>query len=135
MLWSYLPGPGLYHIYSHWPTLPNPAVDMAWTLALFWYPVVAMCGIFGYVGTRDPVPIIMGGLRSLEYRGYDSAGIAVVDGGKLQVRRSSGKLKNLEELLTQQPLNGHFGVGHTRWATHGRPTEENAHPHRDCKGQ
>ena len=94
-----------------------------------------MCGIFGYVGPRDPVPIIMGGLRSLEYRGYDSAGIAVVEDGELAVRRSSGKLKNLEELLLKQPLTGHFGLGHTRWATHGRPTEENAHPHRDCKGR
>src|SRR5215510_7530953 len=94
-----------------------------------------MCGIFGYVGPQDPVPIIMGGLRSLEYRGYDSAGIAIVEDGHLQVRRASGKLKKLEELLTNQPLKGQFGLGHTRWATHGRPTEENAHPHRDCKGR
>ncbi|HLH31638.1 MAG TPA: glutamine--fructose-6-phosphate transaminase (isomerizing), partial [Terriglobia bacterium] len=94
-----------------------------------------MCGIFGYVGPRDPVPIIMGGLRSLEYRGYDSAGIAIVEDSKLQVRRASGKLKNLEELLSKQPVTGEFGLGHTRWATHGRPTEENAHPHRDCKGR
>ena len=94
-----------------------------------------MCGIFGYVGPQDPVPIIMGGLRCLEYRGYDSAGIAVVQDDSLQVRRASGKLKNLEELLVKQPLTGQFGLGHTRWATHGRPTEENAHPHRDCKGR
>src|SRR5262245_51582783 len=94
-----------------------------------------MCGIFGYVGPQDPVPIIMGGLRSLEYRGYDSAGIAIVEDGHLQVRRASGKLKKLEELLAKQPLKGQFGLGHTRWATHGRPTEENAHPHRDCKGR
>jgi glucosamine--fructose-6-phosphate aminotransferase (isomerizing) len=94
-----------------------------------------MCGIFGYVGPRDPVPIVMGGLRSLEYRGYDSAGVAVVQDGKLQVRRASGKLKKLEDLLVSQPLTGEFGLGHTRWATHGRPTEENAHPHRDCKGR
>src|SRR5689334_9967571 len=94
-----------------------------------------MCGIFGYVGPRDPVPLIMGGLRSLEYRGYDSAGIAVVEDGTLSVRRCSGKLKNLEDLLAKEPLTGEFGLGHTRWATHGRPTEENAHPHRDCKGR
>ena len=91
-----------------------------------------MCGIFGYVGPRDPVPLIMGGLKTLEYRGYDSAGIAVADDGKLLVRRCSGKLKNLEDLLARDPVTGQFGLGHTRWATHGRPTEENAHPHRDC---
>src|SRR5262245_28113315 len=94
-----------------------------------------MCGIFGYVGPRNPVPIIMGGLRSLEYRGYDSAAIAVVENGNLKVVRSSGKLKNLEDVLDKEPVTGQFGIGHTRWATHGRPTEENAHPHRDCKGR
>jgi glucosamine--fructose-6-phosphate aminotransferase (isomerizing) len=91
-----------------------------------------MCGIFGYVGPRDPVPLIMGGLKSLEYRGYDSAGIAIVEDHQLFVRRCSGKLKNLEDLLIKDPVKGEFGLGHTRWATHGRPTEENAHPHRDC---
>src|SRR5438552_1829284 len=94
-----------------------------------------MCGIFGYIGPRDPVPVIMGGLRSLEYRGYDSAGIAIIEGQQLRIRRCSGKLKNLEDLLKTQPVTGQFGLGHTRWATHGRPTEENAHPHRDCKGR
>src|SRR5262245_13455841 len=94
-----------------------------------------MCGIFGYVGPKNPVTISMGGLKSLEYRGYDSAGIAVVENGRLKVIRSSGKLKNLEEVLEKEPVTGQFGIGHTRWATHGRPTEENAHPHRDCKGR
>src|SRR5262249_30700177 len=94
-----------------------------------------MCGIFGYVGPKDPVPIIMGGLRSLEYRGYDSAGIAIVEHGQLQVRRASGKLKNLEDLLANEPVTRQFGLGHNGLATHGRPTEENAHPHRDCKGR
>src|SRR6188474_411187 len=94
-----------------------------------------MCGIVGYVGPRDAVPVIVEGLRRLEYRGYDSAGIAVVTDGALQRRRSVGKLQNLEESLAKAPLRGAFGVGHTRWATHGRPSEENAHPHQDCSGK
>jgi glutamine---fructose-6-phosphate transaminase (isomerizing) len=96
-----------------------------------------MCGIVGYVGPKKVVPIIVEGLRRLEYRGYDSAGIAVgsAASAKLQVSRASGKLANLEEVLREHPLDGTFGIGHTRWATHGRPTEENAHPHRDCTGR
>jgi glutamine---fructose-6-phosphate transaminase (isomerizing) len=95
-----------------------------------------MCGIVGYVGNKQVVPLIIDGLRKLEYRGYDSAGIAVVDENhQLKIRRAEGKLRNLEEVLRQQPLDGTYGVGHTRWATHGRPTEENAHPHRDCTGR
>jgi glucosamine--fructose-6-phosphate aminotransferase (isomerizing) len=95
-----------------------------------------MCGIVGYVGNKPVVPLIIDGLRKLEYRGYDSAGIAVVNGNnELQIRRAEGKLRNLEAVLQQNPLNGTYGVGHTRWATHGRPTEENAHPHRDCTGR
>ena len=96
-----------------------------------------MCGIVGYVGRKEVVPVIVEGLRRLEYRGYDSAGIAVGSPGcpKLDVRRASGKLGNLEEVLRERPLDGTFGIGHTRWATHGRPTEENAHPHRDCSGR
>jgi glucosamine--fructose-6-phosphate aminotransferase (isomerizing) len=96
-----------------------------------------MCGIVGYVGPKKVVPVILEGLRRLEYRGYDSAGIAVgcPECPTLQVCRAPGKLANLEELLDVQPLKGSFGIGHTRWATHGRPTEENAHPHRDCTGR
>ncbi len=94
-----------------------------------------MCGIFGYIGQRDAVPLVLAGLRSLEYRGYDSAGIAVVNNGDLDIRRCSGKLNNLEKLLGAEPLSGNYGLGHTRWATHGRPSEENAHPHQDCKGR
>ena len=93
-----------------------------------------MCGIVGYIGSKRVVPVIVEGLRKLEYRGYDSAGIAVVSNGKLEIRRAAGKLRDLEEVLRVSPVDGSFGVGHTRWATHGRPTEENAHPHRDCKG-
>jgi glutamine---fructose-6-phosphate transaminase (isomerizing) len=95
-----------------------------------------MCGIVGYIGARKAVPIILDGLRRLEYRGYDSAGIAVMDDqSELVVRRASGKLRNLEEVIRMNPVDGLYGIGHTRWATHGRPTEENAHPHRDCKGE
>jgi glutamine---fructose-6-phosphate transaminase (isomerizing) len=95
-----------------------------------------MCGIVGYIGPKKVVPVIIEGLRKLEYRGYDSAGIAVVDAeGELHVRRAPGKLKNLEEVIQKSPIDGTYGIGHTRWATHGRPTEENAHPHRDCTGQ
>jgi len=94
-----------------------------------------MCGIVGYIGNRKAVPIILDGLRRLEYRGYDSAGIAVLNGDDhLSVRRASGKLRNLEEAIRVNPVDGPYGIGHTRWATHGRPTEENAHPHRDCTG-
>ena len=94
-----------------------------------------MCGIVGYIGPRKAVPIVLDGLRRLEYRGYDSAGIAVLDGDeKLAIRRASGKLRNLEETIRANPVDGAYGIGHTRWATHGRPTEENAHPHRDCSG-
>src|SRR5215469_12647982 len=95
-----------------------------------------MCGIVGYVGKKSVVPVIIEGLRRLEYRGYDSAGIAVAGNGNgLDLRRAEGKLRNLEEVIKQKPLEGTYGIGHTRWATHGRPTEENAHPHRDCKGR
>src|ERR1700704_1800305 len=94
-----------------------------------------MCGIVGYIGPKKVVPVIIEGLRKLEYRGYDSAGIAVVNDGKLEVRRAPGKLRNLEEVIQKSSIDGTYGIGHTRWATHGRPTEENAHPHRDCTGQ
>ena len=94
-----------------------------------------MCGIVGYVGPRQAAEILIEGLRKLEYRGYDSAGIAVIREGRLEVRRCAGKLKNLEQLVQREPVQGTFGLGHTRWATHGRPTDENAHPHRDCKGR
>jgi glucosamine--fructose-6-phosphate aminotransferase (isomerizing) len=94
-----------------------------------------MCGIVGYVGAQRAVPIILDGLKRLEYRGYDSAGLAVYcDDDTLGVRRASGKLRNLEDVLRLDPVDGSYGIGHTRWATHGRPTEENAHPHRDCSG-
>ncbi len=94
-----------------------------------------MCGIVGYIGSKPVVPVLLEGLKKLEYRGYDSAGLAVVEGSEVLVRRSSGKLSNLARSLEETPLKGRYGIGHTRWATHGRPTEENAHPHRDCSGR
>src|SRR3989442_3616583 len=93
-----------------------------------------MCGIVGYVGDKSAVGIIVEGLKRLEYRGYDSAGIAVLHQGALHVRRAAGRIKMLEGVLTERPLVGALGIGHTRWATHGRPSEENAHPHTDCDG-
>ena len=94
-----------------------------------------MCGIVGYIGPRQAAPILLEGLRRLEYRGYDSAGLAVLTADRqLLVRRTSGKLRNLEDMVRLDPVEGCCGIGHTRWATHGRPTEENAHPHRDCHG-
>ena len=93
-----------------------------------------MCGIVGYVGHKKVSSVLLDGLRRLEYRGYDSAGIAVINDGAIQVVRSAGKLRDLEENLRLVNLEGTFGIGHTRWATHGRPSEENAHPHRDCTG-
>ena len=95
-----------------------------------------MCGIVGYVGPREATPILVDGLRRLEYRGYDSAGIAVLgEDGRLRVTRSEGKLGNLAARIEAEPPAGRIGIGHTRWATHGRPSEENAHPHRDASGR
>jgi glucosamine--fructose-6-phosphate aminotransferase (isomerizing) len=89
-----------------------------------------MCGIIGYIGSEPAVPILIEGLKKLEYRGYDSSGVAVLQDGRLEIRRAVGKLQNLENLLRGDPLAGTTGIGHVRWATHGRPSEENAHPHR-----
>ena len=94
-----------------------------------------MCGIIGYIGPKDVVPVLVEGLRKLEYRGYDSAGVAVVRDAVVSLRRRAGKLANLEQMIRLDPIAGDYGVGHTRWATHGRPTEDNAHPHRDCTGK
>ncbi len=93
-----------------------------------------MCGIVGYVGSREAAPLIVDGLRRLEYRGYDSAGLVVLNGRGLQIRRAPGKIANLEARLAADPVSGTLGLGHTRWATHGRPSEANAHPHTDCTG-
>jgi glucosamine--fructose-6-phosphate aminotransferase (isomerizing) len=94
-----------------------------------------MCGIVGYVGSREATPIVYEGLKRLEYRGYDSAGIAVIQDGEIAIRRDAGKLENLGRLLESEPMAGRTGIGHTRWATHGRPSQTNAHPHIDCTGQ
>ena len=93
-----------------------------------------MCGIVGYIGDRDATPIILNGLRRLEYRGYDSAGIAVIEGDEIKVRRDAGKLDILAELVKNAPLHGQIGIGHTRWATHGEPSARNAHPHVGASG-
>ena len=94
-----------------------------------------MCGIIGYIGTRDAAPLLVEGLKRLEYRGYDSAGVAVQNGAGVDVRKTAGKIARLEELLTENPPQGTVGIAHTRWATHGAPTTSNAHPHIDGSGQ
>jgi len=91
-----------------------------------------MCGIVGYVGEKDAAPLLIESLKRLEYRGYDSSGLAVLDGGRLEVRRRAGKIVNLERALMEDPVQAHVGIGHTRWATHGPPSDANAHPHTDC---
>src|SRR5262245_18561926 len=94
-----------------------------------------MCGIVGYIGTRNAVGILLDGLRRLEYRGYDSAGLVIQTPSGLEVRRSAGRVDRLEQLVETDPVKGSVGLGHTRWATHGRPADHNAHPHRDCSGR
>src|SRR5919204_439565 len=94
-----------------------------------------MCGIVGYVGRAQAAPILLDGLRRLEYRGYDSAGIAVVDGGRLETRKCAGRIAALAKLMRNQPVTGSLGVSHTRWATHGKVTDQNAHPHFDVSGK
>jgi glucosamine--fructose-6-phosphate aminotransferase (isomerizing) len=93
-----------------------------------------MSGIIGYIGNKRVVPMLLEGLQRLQYRGYDSAGLAVMNEGRLEIRRATGKLRNLEDVIRLSPMDGTYGIGHTRWATHGAPTEQNAHPHRDCHG-
>ena len=94
-----------------------------------------MCGIVGYVGRAHATPILLDGLRRLEYRGYDSAGLAVVDGGKLDARKCAGRIAGLAKLVNKQPVSGSLGISHTRWATHGKVSDENAHPHFDASGK
>ena len=96
---------------------------------------VSRCGIVAYIGERDATPIVLNGLKKLEYRGYDSAGIAVLDDGEIKVRRDAGKISRLETLVQTDPIHGHLGIGHTRWATHGAPSQQNAHPHLGSTGR
>lgn len=94
-----------------------------------------MCGIVGYIGKQEACSILVDGLKRLEYRGYDSAGVAVIGDGAIDIRKSVGKLKALEAAIENSLPQGTIGIGHTRWATHGRPSDENAHPHSDCTGE
>src|SRR6516162_9098497 len=94
-----------------------------------------MCGIVGYVGQRQAAEILLNGLGKLEYRGYDSAGLSILADGRLESRRTVGRVKSLAENVAQAPLAGSIGIAHTRWATHGRPSEQNAHPHVDASGR
>ena len=94
-----------------------------------------MCGIVGYVGRSEAAPILLDGLRRLEYRGYDSAGVAIIDGDHVETRKCAGRIADLGSLMTEKPPPGTYGVSHTRWATHGKPTDQNAHPHFDESGK
>ncbi|HSP45965.1 MAG TPA: glutamine--fructose-6-phosphate aminotransferase, partial [Chthoniobacterales bacterium] len=94
-----------------------------------------MCGIVGYVGRSEAAPILLDGLRRLEYRGYDSAGVAIVDGDKVETRKCAGRIAELAKLMAERPPTGTYGISHTRWATHGKPTDQNAHPHFDATGR
>src|SRR5436189_3294169 len=109
------------------PTLLRP---LALSVTIF-----SMCGIVGYVGRSEAAPILLDGLRRLEYRGYDSAGVAIVDGDKLETRKCAGRIAELGKLMADRPPTGTFGISHTRWATHGKPTDQNAHPHFDATGR
>ena len=93
-----------------------------------------MCGIVGYIGNQNATPLILDGLQRLEYRGYDSAGVAVINGSGIEIRRDVGKLNNLRNRVDETPIQGQIGIGHTRWATHGVPAEHNAHPHFSMDG-
>src|SRR5436853_6447716 len=94
-----------------------------------------MCGIVGYVGREEAAPILLDGLRRLEYRGYDSAGVAIVNGDRVETRKCAGRIASLAKLISEKPATGHYGISHTRWATHGKVTDENAHPHFDASGK
>ena len=94
-----------------------------------------MCGIIGYIGSKEAVPILLDGLKKLEYRGYDSAGIAVLKDNKIEIKKSKGKIARLEDLLKKSIPKGNTGLGHTRWATHGKPNNLNAHPHNGCNSE
>ena len=94
-----------------------------------------MCGIIGYVGKKQAAPILLDGLKRLEYRGYDSAGVALIDGGQIGLRKCKGRIQSLSDLIAEVPVTGHIGISHTRWATHGAPTDSNAHPHSDRSGR
>jgi len=94
-----------------------------------------MCGLFGYIGSRNSTPLLLDGLKRLEYRGYDSAGLAVLNGSGINVCKSAGKISELEKSIFSNPPAGHLGIAHTRWATHGKTSDENSHPHTDCTGK
>jgi glutamine---fructose-6-phosphate transaminase (isomerizing) len=118
-----------------WRAMPGMTTIYQSPLTIHYPGGFPMCGIVGYIGPRDATPIVLNGLKRLEYRGYDSAGVAVVQDGKIEIRRDAGKLGNLADLVSQSPISGSPGIGHTRWATHGAPSARNAHPHLGATGK